>query len=88
MFVSLVQACVVYIVKKVASFQGLGQLRAIMAWCVIERVFKLYRPAGKKLLVETGTNSCSTCTCRCNTFLKFYKNIYKVDIRNKNYNSL
>ena len=48
MFVSYMQlhVCVVYVVKEVASFWGLGQL---MAWYAIE--LELYRPAGRKLLV-------------------------------------
>ena len=42
------QVCIVYVVKEVASFWGLGQL---MVRCVIERVLKLYRPAERKLFV-------------------------------------
>ena len=38
MFVSLVRVCIVYIVKEVAPFQGLGQL---MAWRVNERALEL-----------------------------------------------
>ena len=30
MFVSLAQLCVVYVVKEVASFQGLGQLMGVV----------------------------------------------------------
>ena len=51
---------VVYIIKKVASFQG---AQSISGRLIIERILKLYRPAGRKLFVvyvETGTNSCST----------------------------
>ena len=46
MFVALTRVCVVYVVKEVTSFRGLGQL---MAWRVKERTLKLYRPAERKL---------------------------------------
>ena len=40
--------CVEYIVKDVASFQSLGQLMSIVHK---RTALKLYRPAGRKLLV-------------------------------------
>ena len=61
---------VVYVVKEAASFRGVWSNNG-RAWDIIECALKLYRPAGRKLLVayiETGTNSCS-----CNIFLTFYK---------------
>ena len=43
--VSLARVCVVYVVKEVASFQGLGQLMGVG---VIERALEVYRQAGRK----------------------------------------
>ena len=74
MFVSLMQVCVVYVVKEVASFRGLGQLMGVAHNRTHTQADKLHRPAGRKLLVAyilTGTNSCS----RYDIFLKFYKNL-------------
>ena len=42
MFVSLTRVCVVYVVKELPHFGGLGQLQTMV-------------PAGRKLLVETET---------------------------------
>ena len=48
MFVSLARACVVYIVKEVASFWGLAQLMGMVHNST--RALKLYRPAGRSCL--------------------------------------
>ena len=48
---------VVYLVKEVVSFWGVGQLIGV-AWKLIERAYilELYRPAGRKLLVALCRN--------------------------------
>ena len=54
MFVSLMRVCIVYVVKEVTSFQGLGQLMGV------ERKRTRARDQQKEscvAYVETGTNS-------------------------------
>ena len=57
--VSLTQVCVVYVVKEVTSFRGLGQLMCVARNRTRARALQT-RPAERKLLVayiETRTNS-------------------------------
>ena len=71
MFVSLVRACVVYVVKEVGQSGGLGQLMGLVCNRTHAQALQTSRKKAAWLYVETGTNSCS----RYNIFLKFYKNL-------------
>ena len=87
---SLTRVCVVYVVKEVASFRGLGQLMGVARNRTRARALQL-RPAERKLLVayaETGTNSWLFYLKYISKVLQGPLKVRRVDNENNNYNRL